>query len=1220
MNGKTAKWGLSQILVIVMLVMAGSAFAAGEALLHNSQTTGSTKWGGNWGVSGGQYGAFTCTTCHTTTTSNVKRIVESIPANIGPGVIKPVTFNNMTGFGDEAAHATSTKICEVCHTATTTHQYNTSNAPQSGATAHYGLNCMDCHQHSDGFKKSVHVVPLYATSAGHASCGSTGIGCHQNSNPAAAYPAVPSGSAPDCRSCHAKADPTVALVGCGSCHGSANGTGEPNGTVYPDVAGSHSLHTPLAACTSCHDTGGTGGNANHGKGNRGANPAVVNLAASLTWNGTTCASASCHPNPYGSGSAATPVWGTTGNGCNACHSAKPIGVNGPATGSHGGLHAGLACTSCHAAGTTTSTAPSTGHKDGNITIVNVNYATTVAPHTAGTGYSSCSNFYCHSNGTAATGPFTAKSAPTWGGSVSCVSCHGGGRGGAQFSSISSGRHLKHINSTYAYNYGCATCHAATASNNTTILDAAKHVNQQIDVTFSGTAVTGGAAAVYATTGHAPAVTGTVDQSCSNVYCHSNAQTGGQPGTNFYFRNLTGAKRFNQTTTLSLGCSGCHSTGSTTSGKWTLSGAHLNHLSLTINSRIGKVLTCSDCHANGGSNLNRANHANGMINYSGALSGNASRGNLKLSTGRCNTVYCHSNGQGVYNNMSTIAWFSGATLDCNGCHADKAGAVSLSGKHNAHLNSGASTGGMFDCINCHASTLATSTTLNASGNHVNALKNFSGAKAYKTGFVPGAGTCSTYCHTDGKGNAVAPPLWTDTTTTFGGTAGACAGCHGNSGTTLTTGAHPAHLNHSGITCANCHFTTTNNGTSIAGTGATHIDGTVSIQSGSTFNGSSVSFTPSSPGCNNISCHGGANAPDWRGTLNCDACHPKTGLSGAHQVHMGALDLTSASIYYNMTANRTPANSDSVRKHGFGCASCHPMDKNANHINGTVDIDMNRVNVAGVGTLRFLNHSSAGYDKNGTKKCSNIYCHSNASRMESESNAKANTSLAWTDTYANHPELDRCAQCHGNQPTTGAHAAHSVGVHTFNDGVMIDGNIYNGVSGKLPIINKPNTAHGNPNNSTTIGCYICHFGTITTAANDKNTKCVVCHYTGNPRGAALKGNASIANLKNHVNGMRDVQFNPIQVMSKAQVRPKGASKTSNSGFDFYSAVWTRTSYKSMSTLSYDKAKLALDTASMWHPGAAMASSCTNIACHNGRPVNWNLANFNDPNKCMDCHNAL
>ncbi len=46
---------------------------------HNSINTGSTKWGGNWGVAGGKYGAIVCTTCHTAhDTSNIYLIRETI--------------------------------------------------------------------------------------------------------------------------------------------------------------------------------------------------------------------------------------------------------------------------------------------------------------------------------------------------------------------------------------------------------------------------------------------------------------------------------------------------------------------------------------------------------------------------------------------------------------------------------------------------------------------------------------------------------------------------------------------------------------------------------------------------------------------------------------------------------------------------------------------------------------------------------------------------------------------------------------------------------------------------------------------------------------------------------------------------------------------------------------------------------------------------------------
>jgi predicted CxxxxCH...CXXCH cytochrome family protein len=333
-------------------------------------------------------------------------------------------------------------------------------------------------------------------------------------------------------------------------------------------------------------------------------------------------------------------------------------------------------------------------------------------------------------------------------------------------------------------------------------------------------------------------------------------------------------------------------------------------------------------------------------------------------------------------------------------------------------------------------------------------------------------------------------------------------------------------------------------------------------------------------------------------------------------MGALNLSGPNIYYNMTANRSPNSaqtSETVRKHGFGCANCHPMDS-ANHLDGGIDVDLNRVNVAGVGRLRFLNASSASYTGGA---CANLYCHSNASRIAGESNVRTNTSLAWTTTFA-AAGGDRCAYCHGNQPTTGAHAAHSVGVHTFNDGRhvvqggMIEGNIFNGKVGKVGISSRKNTAHGNAANSTTLSCNICHSTVVATAFNDMNDRCKLCHFSGNTRGALFGRPAAINSLQYHVNGSRDVAFAPVKVKSKAQVRPES--------FKYYSGVWQRTSYKNMSTLSFDTAKLALNTATMWNYSSPMYSNCSNIACHNGKKVNWNLANFNDPNKCMDCHNQL
>ena len=88
-------------------------------LLHNAITTESTKWGGNWGISGGKYGEFVCATCHSPnkvdlnngTDFNIKRVKAAIvapnsPVDNFPGSsVRFIDTNNPpavagTGFGD----------------------------------------------------------------------------------------------------------------------------------------------------------------------------------------------------------------------------------------------------------------------------------------------------------------------------------------------------------------------------------------------------------------------------------------------------------------------------------------------------------------------------------------------------------------------------------------------------------------------------------------------------------------------------------------------------------------------------------------------------------------------------------------------------------------------------------------------------------------------------------------------------------------------------------------------------------------------------------------------------------------------------------------------------------------------------------------------------------------------------------------------------------------
>lgn len=144
-------------------------------LLHNSDTINKfgtptsyvTPYGtaGKWGVPGGTYGAFSCATCHTNVngaTTNIKRIVATVPAGFATIGGRTIAFQNVTGtkagnngFGDDAAsYTTSAKVCNVCHENTTAHRYNNSVAGVTDKPNHQGAaghDCTSCHPHNKGF-------------------------------------------------------------------------------------------------------------------------------------------------------------------------------------------------------------------------------------------------------------------------------------------------------------------------------------------------------------------------------------------------------------------------------------------------------------------------------------------------------------------------------------------------------------------------------------------------------------------------------------------------------------------------------------------------------------------------------------------------------------------------------------------------------------------------------------------------------------------------------------------------------------------------------------------------------------------------------------------------------------------------------------------------------------------------------------------------------------
>ena len=174
-----------------------TTFNTSNPLVHNSVSTSSSKWAGSWGVAGGRYGAITCETCHIDSTTNIKKIKSTVitspntPTNRFPAEIGGVapSFTRVSGtpgtvgvMGDDSTNprASSSKICEICHTYDATGANGTKYHAYSGginnpAHANNAADCIGCHKHSEGFKApacdTCHGNPPTAATAG----GPTGL-------------------------------------------------------------------------------------------------------------------------------------------------------------------------------------------------------------------------------------------------------------------------------------------------------------------------------------------------------------------------------------------------------------------------------------------------------------------------------------------------------------------------------------------------------------------------------------------------------------------------------------------------------------------------------------------------------------------------------------------------------------------------------------------------------------------------------------------------------------------------------------------------------------------------------------------------------------------------------------------------------------------------------------------------------------------------------------
>ena len=1044
--------------------------------------------------------------------------------------------------------------------------------------------CSGLYCHSDGTSLS---GPYSATSPPPAWGGSATLGCNGcHGGPAAVGSSILAtgkhqahianaaalGSNYGCVECHAKTVASDSLISATAKHANA----------FVDYSGAK------AGNASSYSAGSCSASYCHSSGKKGkAGMASTVEPATPSWSGAALSCNGCH------GARLTPTAGVAFNSVAGEPNYQSGAAGSPSANSHQ-KHVGAAgagsCANCHSKTTSTGSSISAGsqHTDGFINF------------TSGNGKSfgkvagkSCSNISCHGGN----GVVAATANAQWGATLGCNGCHGGPAAlGSNI--IVTGKHAQHSNQAAVIgdNLGCSECHAKTVASNTAISDPVQHLNNFLD--YSG-ARAGKSSTLSA-------------GSCSATYCHSSGKKGeaGMAATvEPAVPSWSGA---------AMGCKGCHGAQSmpTAGIDFNSVAGEPNYLNggsgaPSANSHkqhVGSAgaASCANCHSkstlNGSSLIAGSQHLNAYNNYT---SGNGK------SFGRqpdksCSNVSCHS-GNGIVAGVPSAQW--GDTLGCNGCHGGPAALLTnvlASGKHSAHLNN---PGTNYGCVECHAKTVSSDTAILDTGKHGNAFVDYSGVRAGKSSSYSG-GTCSaSYCHSSGKKGQTgmvatvepASPSWS-------GAALTCKGCHGARVTptagvafnsvagepnytggaagSASANSHQKHVKADGAaTCVYCHNATVDaSGSAIIGN---HANKSVEVASGG---GRSFGY-PGGKSCSNISCHSGsaftsANAI-WGSNLDCKGCHAT--LSSGHTRHVGTGWNTLP--FYNYTANLSSgSDTDGVtrKSYSFGCANCHPVTP-ASHLNGSVEVENGPV--AGGSVLRNKNSASAliGSVGSGTLRCSNVYCHANV------------TTPQWNQSFS---AATRCGGCHGNAPANDSHLAHKVGIHYDT--------IFSGTSGLLPASGAVgvNAGHGDPAQSSTIGCNICHYSTVTTARNKYNSSCssVACHGNATGSNADATGAARIANLAFHVNGANNVAFAPSTLIrSKAQV--------ASAAFASYTAGvagWNATGrvYKNGTATAYDRSKNNLTV------GSYVGGNCSNISCHNGETANW-VDDFGSGQDCVMCH---